>query len=70
MATDIQAQLATLSSIQVGNLTQNHLRVAIIELPFGEERKFDGILGMDFMNDYKIHIDNENNRILLSPLIH
>ena len=69
MATDIQAQLATLSSIQVGNLTQNYLRVAIIELPFGDESKFDGILGMDFMNNYKIHIDNENDRILLSPLI-
>jgi hypothetical protein len=62
---DIQAQLTTLTSIQVGNLIQNNLRVAITDLPFGEERKFDGILGMDFMKDYKIHIDNENNRILL-----
>ena len=67
MAMDIQAQLATLDSIQVGDLIQNNLPVAIIELPLGEKRKFDGILGMDFMNNYKIHIDNENNRILLSP---
>jgi len=68
MAMDIQAQLATLDSIQVGDLIQNNLPVAIIELPLGEKRKFDGILGMDFMNNYKIHIDNENNRILLSPV--
>jgi len=67
MAIDIQAQLATLSSIQVGNLVQNNLPVAITDLPLGEERKFDGILGMDFMNNYKIQIDNENSRILLSP---
>jgi predicted aspartyl protease len=67
MATDIQAQLATLSSIQVGNLIRNNLRVAITDLPLGEKIKFDGILGMDFMTDYKIQIDNENNRILLSP---
>ncbi len=67
MAMDIQAQLATLRSIQVGNLVQNNLRVAITDLPLGEKTKFDGILGMDFMNDYKIQIDNENNRILLSP---
>ena len=68
MAMDIQAQLVTLDSIQVGNLIENNLPVAIIDLPLGEKRKFDGILGMDFMNNYKIHIDNENNRILLSPV--
>jgi predicted aspartyl protease len=68
MSTDIQAQSATLDSIQLGNLIQNNLRVAITDLPRGGERKFDGILGMDFMNKYKIQIDNENKRILLSPI--
>lgn len=67
MAIDIQAQLATLDTIQVGNLIQNNLHVAIIDLPLGEKGKFEGILGMDFMSNYKIHIDNENKRILLSP---
>jgi len=66
MAMDIQAQLATLDSIQLGNLIQNNLPVAIADLPLGE-RKFDGILGMNFMNKYKIYIDNENNRIVFSP---
>ncbi len=68
MAMDVQAQLVTLDSIQVGNLIENNLPVAVTDLPLGEKRKFDGILGMDFMNNYKIHIDNENNRILLSPV--
>jgi predicted aspartyl protease len=67
MAMDIHAQLARLDSIQVGDLIQNNFPVAVTELPVGEKRKFDGILGMDFMNNYKIHIDNENKRILLSP---
>lgn len=67
MAMDIKAQLAMLDSIQVGNLIQNNLHVAITDLSLGEDRKFDGILGMDFMNKYKIQIDNENSRILLSP---
>ncbi|MEE9567728.1 MAG: aspartyl protease family protein [Desulfobacteria bacterium] len=67
MALDIQAQLATLDSIQVGDLIENNFRVAISDLPSGEERKFDAILGMDFLNKYKIHIDNENRRIVLSP---
>ena len=68
MAMDVQAQLVTLDSIQVGNLIENNFPVAVTDLPLGEKRKFDGILGMDFMNNYKIHIDNENNRILLSPV--
>ena len=67
MSTDIQARSATLDSIQLGNLIQNNLRVAITDLPREGERKFDGILGMDFMNKYKIQIDNENKKILLSP---
>jgi len=67
MAIDIQAQSATLDSIKVGDLIQGYLPVAITDLPIGESRRFDGILGMDFMNNYRIHIDNENSRILLSP---
>jgi predicted aspartyl protease len=59
--------VATLDSIQVGDLIEKDLRVAITDLPRGEERKFDAILGMDFLNKYKIHIDNENRRIVLSP---
>ena len=66
MAMDIQAQVATLDSIQVGDLIEKDLRVAITDLPRGEERKFDAILGMDFLNKYKIHIDNEIRRIVLS----
>jgi predicted aspartyl protease len=65
MAMDIQAGLATLNSIQVGDLIQNNLHVAITDVPSGEEQKFDAILGMDFLNKYEIHIDNQNNRIEL-----
>jgi predicted aspartyl protease len=67
MALDIQAQLATLDSIQVGDLIENNFRVAISDLPSGEERKFDAILGMDLLNKYKVQIDSENSRLVLSP---
>jgi len=66
VAADVEAQLATLDSIQVGGLIQNNLRVAITDLPSLEKTEFDAILGMDFMNKYKINIDNENNRIVFS----
>lgn len=67
MAMDIQAQQATLDSIQVGDLSKNNLPVAITDLPFGEKTQLEGILGMDFLNDYKIHIDNDNQTIRLTP---
>jgi clan AA aspartic protease (TIGR02281 family) len=67
MASDIQAQLATLDSIQIGDLIENNFRVAISDLPSGEERKFDAILGMDLLNKYKVQIDSENGRLVLSP---
>jgi len=68
MAMNVRAQLAMLDSIQVGDLIQHNVRVAIAELSFEEKRQFDGILGMDFMSDYEIHIDNINSIIVFSPV--
>jgi len=67
MAVDIQAQMARLDSIQVGDLTRDDFPVAITDLPLAQRTQFAGILGMDFLNNYKIHIDNDNNRIMLTP---
>ena len=36
-----------------------------IDAYYGGQTRFQGILGMDFMNHYTIHIDNEKNRISL-----
>ncbi|MBW1771246.1 MAG: hypothetical protein JRJ17_08905 [Deltaproteobacteria bacterium] len=55
------------NAIQVGDLIENNFRVAISDLPSGEERKFDAILGMDLLNKYKVQIDSENSRLVLSP---
>ncbi|MBW1744661.1 MAG: clan AA aspartic protease, partial [Deltaproteobacteria bacterium] len=67
MASDIEADLVMLSSIQVGDLVQNNLAVAVTDLPTRVKADFDGILGMDFMNHYEIRIDNKNQRIIFSP---
>ncbi len=67
MAMEIQAQTVRLDSIQVGGLRRNYFPVAITDLPLGEEGKFRGILGMDFMNNYKIHIDNKRQIITFMP---
>ena len=67
MAMDIQAQPGRLDSIQVGNIRRYDFPVVVTELPRGEQTRFNGILGMDFMNHYTIHIDNKRLKIALSP---
>jgi len=67
MASDVKAKLARVDSIQIGDLARNDFPVAITELPLGEKNRFRGILGMDFMNNYTIKIDNQEQIIKLSP---
>jgi tetratricopeptide (TPR) repeat protein len=67
MAMDIQAKLGKLDSIQVGNIKKYDFPVVVTDLPRGEQSNFKGILGMDFMNHYTIHIDNKRLQIALSP---
>jgi clan AA aspartic protease (TIGR02281 family) len=67
MALDIQAQTARLDSIQVGGLRRNYFPVAITDLSLGAGSTFDGILGMDFMNNYTIHINNAKQTMMLTP---
>ncbi len=67
MALDIHAQLSQLDSIQVGDLSRYNFPVAIAPDGFGTKAKFNGILGMDFMKNYIIQIDNEKNKFILAP---
>lgn len=66
VAGNMKAQLTRLDSIQIGNFNRSDFRVAIAALPGAERKRFDAILGMDFLSNYEIHIDNENNRLVLT----
>ena len=66
VAGNMKAQLTRLDSIQIGNFNRSDFRVAIAALPGTERKRFDAILGMDFLSNYEIHIDNENNRLVLT----
>ena len=66
LAMDVNAQRGRLESIQVGDLKKYDFPIAIADPPFGSENHFDGILGMDFMKDYSININNQTKRITLS----
>jgi clan AA aspartic protease (TIGR02281 family) len=65
VAAQVQAPVAVLSSVQCGGMRQTDLPVAVLDLDLG--RQVDGILGMDFLGNYTIRIDNEASRIVLKP---
>jgi clan AA aspartic protease (TIGR02281 family) len=65
VAAQVQAPVAVLSSVQCGGMRQTDLPVAVLDIDLG--RQVDGILGMDFLGNYTIRIDNEASRIVLKP---
>ena len=67
VAANVRAQMAILDSITVGEFTKTDFPVAVVDLDVGQNKSFEGILGMDFLANYAIRIDNETRRILLTP---
>ncbi|MGE5312313.1 MAG: aspartyl protease family protein [Nitrospirota bacterium] len=65
IAAQIQATVATLGSLQCGEMRQTNLPVAVVDFELG--RQVDGILGMDFLGSYTIRIESEYSRIVLKP---
>jgi clan AA aspartic protease (TIGR02281 family) len=67
VAADVQAKVARLDSITVGGLSRSDFPVAVVDLGIDKSGRFDGILGMDFLGNYTIRIDNQARRIFLTP---
>jgi len=67
MAMDMQARVARLDSIQVGGLKKRGFPVAVADVRLGQQGGFDAILGMDFLSDYTIQIDNREHTLTLTP---
>jgi clan AA aspartic protease (TIGR02281 family) len=67
VAANVLAQMATLDSITVGDFTKTDFPVAVVDLGSENKKRFDGILGMDFLSTYIIRIDNQTSSIFLSP---
>ena len=67
VAADVKAKVAKLDSITVGGLSRSDFTVAVVDLDLDKSGRFDGILGMDFLGNYTIRIDNKARRIFLTP---
>jgi predicted aspartyl protease len=65
IASQIQAPMATLGSLQCGDMRRSNLPVAVVDFDLG--RDVDGILGMDFLGNYTIRIESDSSRIVLKP---
>lgn len=67
VAADVTAKVATLDSITVGGLSRSDFPVAVVDFNLDTSGRFEGILGMDFLGNYTIRIDNQASRIFLTP---
>lgn len=65
----LEAQLATVTTLSVGTLRHDHVRIAIVELP--EERRidehFDGVLGLDILSQHDVAVDMPRQRYVFYP---
>ena len=66
VAADVLARVARLDSITVGGLSRSDFPVAVVDFDLDKSGRFDGILGMDFLGNYTIRIDNQARRIFLT----
>jgi clan AA aspartic protease (TIGR02281 family) len=67
VASEVRAQVATLDSITLGTFTRTDFSVAVVDFARLDKKRFQGILGMDFLSNYSIRIDNQSKNIFLSP---
>lgn len=62
---DVRADMMKLNSMRIGELEHYNIPVAVAELHKGIRQNYDGILGMDLMKNYKMHLDNDKQTITL-----
>jgi clan AA aspartic protease (TIGR02281 family) len=65
IAQDLQVPLTKLDLIRLGDLRKTDFPVAVSDLPFAGHA-FDGILGMDFLKDFNIFINNQSDELILT----
>jgi hypothetical protein len=62
---NVPAVLAVVENVRVGDASADFLPAIITQIPSDE---FEGLVGMDFMANYKIGIDTQNNVLSLDEL--
>ena len=60
----VNAPIYRFSQFQIDDIQVSDLYFVILDLP---DRRSDGLLGMNFLKQFRFHIDQQNARLLLSP---
>jgi clan AA aspartic protease (TIGR02281 family) len=61
---EVRGHAVTLAKVELGAVHKENVRAAVNTAP-NVFKGFDGLLGMSFLEDFKVVIDYANNRILL-----
>ena len=61
----VAAKLAIVDTVRVGDAHSEFLPATITKIP---SNSFEGLVGMDFMANYRIEIDTKNNVLVLNEL--
>jgi clan AA aspartic protease (TIGR02281 family) len=61
---EIEAPLTRLEMIELGGLSKKDFPIAVSDFDVADG-SFDGILGMDFLGEYDMYIDNQSNSLIL-----
>lgn len=62
----IQAQLINLDTITIGQLTTHNVMAAVHDI--GDDSNIVGLLGLNFLNRFKVTVDSTNHQFILEPL--
>jgi len=65
----VDVDIYQLKKLTIGNSTVNDIVVAELDLesPSDQENNFDGLLGVNFLNQFDFSIDQKTQKLILSP---
>ena len=61
----ITARVVQASSLQLGRLNKENVKIAVADIPVLNQNAVDGILGMDVLNGMSVQIDRRQQKVIL-----
>ena len=62
-----QAWVGQVRSVRLGEAQVNDMVVAVLDFSNLSKKEFDGLLGLNFLNQFVWHLDQQNGQLILRP---